>query len=246
MPEAEVKEVQQESPVETPPEDKTETVVESTATPKEQVKETQTTPQVDPQLEVFKQKAKALDELVGNQDFQTWYQGRNNPQQPKKEEPALTPEDLQALWQDPAKAYSHINQLIEKKAAEMLTPALSKQQQDIEVMKRTRDIETTASRHDDFWKLDEKGLIEQQIRKYPNISAEDAYWLAKRGMVESEAIQKAHQTIDKKRNLVVEKPGVNVGSSKVVKVKNRSELLEKAYEYAKKGEDVPEFEIERG
>lgn len=199
----------------------------------------------DPEIESLREKARSLDTLVNDNRFREWYAGISAPPKPEPR-PQLTPEELMQLQQDPVKYSEYIRKEALEAAKQELMPQIQRQQNEIEVMKRGRDIESTANRHPDFWDLDDKGLIEAQIRKYPGINAEDAYWLAKRGTVEQEVMAKAQETIRKKQGLVVEKPGVQVGSSRVVKVKNKSELFEKAYEYAKKGvspEDMPDFEV---
>lgn len=194
---------------------------------------------------LYREKADLFDSLTRDAGFRDWYASRNQPKTPeKKVEPQMTDEELQALWSDPRKYNQYLESKIEARAREIITPIVEKSSREIEILKRTREIENTASIHKDFWELDEKGLIEKTMTKYPNLSAEDAYWLAKREVVEQQALTQAHETINKKRGLVVEKPGVSVGTSKVVKVRSKGELMEKAYEYAKRGEEPPEFDIE--
>lgn len=201
---------------------------------------------VDPEIQALRQRAQAFDNLVQDQRFREWYSSVTNPKQSEvKKEPDLTPEQYAELQADPVKMQNFLDRRIEAKAQEMIAPALTRAQSEIEVLKRSNEIQNVANAHKDFWELDEKGLIEKTMMRYPNLSAEDAYWLAKRPGMEAEAMQKAHDTIKKKQGMVVEKPGVTTNGPKVVKVKSKTELMERAYEYAKRGEEPPEFEIEK-
>ena len=198
----------------------------------------------------FHKKAEALDQLVSYAPFVEWYNKQNNPEQPKKDsgsqepvEPDMSDDQFSNLVQNKDEFNKYVKGLAKKQAEEMYLPMAQKTQREVDYLKNLEKIKSFGQEHPDFWDLDKKGLVEPLIRKYPQMDLDDIYKLAKYSTVESEAVKKAHNMVQAKKEAVVEQPGANVPASRKVKVKNRREAMMQAYEAAEKGQTPPEFEF---
>lgn len=193
----------------------------------------------------FKSRANALDSLVKDPEFVNWYQNRNKPKatEPAKEED-LTPEQWQAISQDPKAFNLYLKQQAKKMFDEQYGPQIQAQTQTVDVLKRQSEIEIFAAQNKDFWNLDEKGLIEPIIKKYPKLGLDEVYKLAKYDTLQEEATKKAHGIVEKKKTATTEKPGVSSAATNgKVKVKNREEAMLIAMENARAGRASPDFDI---
>ena len=89
----------------------------------------------------------------------------------------------------------------------------------------------------------DQGLIEPIVRKYPMLSFEDAYWLAKKDTLNEEADRRARGIVSGKKGAVLEKPGSGAGvKSQKVNAKNREEAMNMVAEAIRAGRPVPEFD----
>lgn len=199
----------------------------------------------------LQEKAQLLDNLLGHPEFQKWYsglapgqlQGKPSPSQADLAQSPLTDEEFADVLADPGKLKKHITEESARIARGIIEPVLKNTQRDLEVLKLKDEIHSFAAEHEDFWDLDQKGLLRPIFQKYPNISVEDAYALAKAPLARQEATQAAHQTVQLKKAATLEKPGVtNSMTTQKVRVRDRLEALTVAYAYAKEGRQPPQFE----
>ena len=99
------------------------------------------------------------------------------------------------------------------------------------------------TKYPDFKELDKRGLIEPIIRKYPGMTFEDAYKLAKHETIDEEADKRARGIVEKKKVSNVERGNNAPGAkSSRVSARNREEAMEMVMEAVKAGREVPEFD----
>lgn len=198
--------------------------------------------------EKFKGMAQEYERLLKAPEFQQWYQGIRAPQTQTKQEPKrfeLSNEDFVAALSDPKKFSQTVYQLAEQIANEKFAPQIQQTQWEINLQKRTSEVERTMAAHSDFKELDSKGLIEPILMKYPTIGMEDAYWLAKRGTMNEEIDRRARGLVQQKKNASTEKPGTSAGArSNRVTAKTTLEAMEIAAEAFRQGREVPDIDIE--
>lgn len=149
-------------------------------------------------------KAQALDQLTKHDGFRKWYADQLNPQ-PKAPEPSkfeLTPEKQAELLSDPAKMQGYIEGLTMDVINRVALPAAKQAQMEARTLRNEQEISRLAERHPDFDDLNKNGKIEEIVAGYAQrgaeIPLEDAYWLAKRPFMESEAHVKAQQRVQEK------------------------------------------------
>lgn len=202
-----------------------------------------------------RKKGETLDQLSKYQPFVDWYNKHRagldkEPEQTpaaKKEEPLaqaleeLSPEKYAELFNNP-KAFREYVQSVALNAS---APYIQEAQQKAEFVMNLNKVESFAKEHPDFWELDKHGLIEPLITKYPGMELEDVYRLAKFPFVEDEAVRKAHNIVQDKRVAVTEKPGQVMPGSSRVKVKSREEAMSLAWDYAQKGQEIPDFDFSK-
>lgn len=207
-----------------------------------------------------RKKAETLDQLVGYSPFVKWYNGHVNGEpttgkpteqlgEPEKAPQAildsLSEEEMQLLSTDPKKFKEVLRQAIREEASQALLPMMLETRKEVEYQKNLSKVESFSKEHSDFWDLDDKGLIDPLIAKYPGMGLEDIYKLAKYPYLEQDAVQKAHGIVQQKKAATVEKPGVGLPSSNKVRVKSREEAMALAWDYAERGQTVPEFEFDK-
>lgn len=212
-------------------------------------------------LAEYKKKAESLDQLVGYDPFVQWYNkhltgaDKEKVEQPKAK-PAestapknpglfedLSDEEYQLLMTDKGKMGKYLQAKIQEQAMNVAMPGIQQAQQKVQYMENLSKIERFAQEHPDFWELDKKGLIEPLIDRYPGLELDDIYKLAKFPFVQQEAVQKAHQMVQMKQSATVEKPGLGLPSVSKAKVKSREEAMSLAWDYAARGQAVPDMEI---
>lgn len=199
-------------------------------------------------LSAAEKKAQALDQLSNHQGFQKWYwEQMNGGAKPevKKEDPYnLTPETQAELLSDPAKMRSYIEGLTKSVIDQYALPAANEARREAQTLRNEQTIEHLAEKYKDFDNLTDK--ISEVIGKYyqkngVDIDLEDAYWLAKRPFMESEAEIKAHQRVEEKVNGSTLPPsGAPPAGVKMISGKGMSfeEKMRVAAEHAFRGEKV--------
>lgn len=197
--------------------------------------------------DALSQRAQSYDQLVRHPEFQKWYAGQTGqkPASPTAKSPleSYSDEQLASLGISRPQA-EFIDKLAEERAKMFAEPRINEAKQEVAVMRRASEIESFAKEHSDFWELDKQNLIEPVLNKYPSISIQDAYILAKAPFLQQEAVNKAHGIVEKKKAASVERPGVSPSASAgKVKVKDRVEAMEIAMRYAREGKEAPDFEI---
>lgn len=187
------------------------------------------------------QAAKEWEQVRSDPRFVEWTRALSNPQ-PKAFEidndrftKALSdPSEFARLVQDAAK------HLVENQ----FRPQIEQTQNQVAFQNKLTEVKEVAAKYPDFKDLDAQGKIEPLIRKYPNLSFEDAYWLAKKDTFDVEVDKKARGLVDKKKTASVERPGnPPSGKTSKVQVKSRVEAMELAYDAAQAGRPIPEFEF---
>ena len=210
-----------------------------------------------------RKKAESLDQLIKYDPFVKWYNkhltggdpveqlapkpesNRESPKGPTGLFEDLTDDEYQLLSADKAKFGKYMQQKIIEQASQVALPVAQAAKQKVEYLENLSKIERFAQEHSDFWDLDSKGLIEPLIEKHPGLDIEDVYKLAKFPYLQQEAIQKAHQMVQDKKNATVERPGLGIPSAGKVKVKSREEAMNMAWDYHARGQTPPDFEIVR-
>ena len=194
----------------------------------------------------FKEMAQEYERLLRSTEFQQFYQGLRQPAQPAQAPKfELSDEQFVGALGNKEQFLALVNHLAEKVAAEKLGPQLQQTRQEMELSKRTVEIERTIKEHPDFMELDKRGLIEPILRKYQNISFEDAYWLAKRNVFNEEVDKKARGIVAEKKGASVERPGNPPGGrSQRVHAKTRLEAMEIAAAAHREGREIPDIEID--
>jgi hypothetical protein len=203
----------------------------------------------------IRKKAESLDQLVGYKPFVDWYQKHTSGQdkvsesespakdskqeQPKQKE--LSDEEFELLKTDKNRFMDYVKELARQESL----PIALKAQQKVEYLETVNKIEAFAKDHPDFWDLDQKGLIETTIKKYPNLEIDDIYRLAKYPFLEQEAVQKAHQIVQQKKDSVVEKPTTSGGTNPVKKFKSRLEAMIATADAVAAGQEPPNWELDK-
>ena len=205
----------------------------------------------------FKKKGEVLDQLGSYEPFVKWYNqhragldkglpdktlvDKTEQEQPKGSMAEMTQEELMEIQGNPKKFQEYVKNLALQASAPMVREA----QQKAEYVMNLNKVENFAREHPDFWDLDKKGLVEPLIEKYPGMELEDVYKLAKFPFVEDEAVRKAHNIVQDKKVAVTEKPGQVMAGSSKVKVKSREEAMSLAWDFAQKGQAIPEFDYSK-
>ena len=205
----------------------------------------------------FKKKGETLDQLASYEPFVKWYNqhragldkpseqpmSRTQPEQAEqpKAQAEMSQEDYALLLGDPKKMQEYIKSV----ALQASAPMIQEAQQKAEFVMNLNKVESFAREHADFWDLDKKGLIEPLIEKYPGMELEDIYKLAKYPFVEDEAVRKAHNIVQDKKSAVTEKPGQVMPGSSKVKVKSREEAMTLAWDFAQRGQEIPDFDFSK-
>ena len=173
--------------------------------------------------------------------FQAWAESLRKPEAPKAFE--ITDEEFAAAFADK----NQLGALIQKAAKDLIEktvgPQLESTKQRQEFNDKVNELQKTVTKFPDFKDLDKRGLIEPLIRKYPGLTFEDAYKIAKHETINEEADRRARGIVAAKKAAIVERPGVpNAGKGALVKAKNREEAMNMVMEAQRAGRPIPEFE----
>lgn len=173
--------------------------------------------------------------------FQQWAQSLNQPAAPKPFE--ITDDNFAAALTDKAKFTELVQQAAQHLLEQTVGPELASVKQRNEFQEKVGELQQTVAKFPDFKDLDKRGLIEPIIRKYPGLSFEDAYWLAKKDTLNEEADRRARGIIDSKKKASIERPGTPAAAKGArVSAKNREEAMNMVAEAIRAGRPVPEFE----
>lgn len=173
--------------------------------------------------------------------FQQWAQSLNQPPTPQPFD--ITDDQFAAALSDKNQFAQLVNLMAEKLLAERVAPQLEQVNRHNELNAKVNDLRQVVSKYPDFKDLDKRGLIEPIIRKYPHISFEDAYWLARKDTLNEEADRRARGIIAGKKTAAIEKPGSGSGGrSPRVNAKNREEAMNMVAEAVRAGRPIPEFD----
>lgn len=144
---------------------------------------------------------------------------------------------------DKAAFVSAVQQAAKHMLEQTVTPQLESVRQHNEFQAKVGELQQTVAKFPDFKELDKRGLIEPIIRKYPMLSFEDAYWLAKKDTLNEEADRRARGIVLGKKTATLERPGTSSGGrSQKVSAKNREEAMLMVAEAVRAGRPVPEFD----
>ena len=174
--------------------------------------------------------------------FQAWSESLRKPPEPKAFE--ISDDQFAAALSDKGQFTKLVQDAAKALLEQTVGPQLESVKQHNEFQSKVTELQQTVAKFPDFKDLDKRGLIEPIIRKYPALSFEDAYWLAKKDTLNEEADRRARGIIDGKKKATVERPGVPPAAAKGAKVsaKNREEAMNMVAEAIRAGRPVPEFE----
>jgi hypothetical protein len=174
--------------------------------------------------------------------FQQWAEGLRKPAPAKPFE--VSDEAFAAILSgDKGKFQETVMQAAQHLLKEQVAPQLERVNQHNEFTSKVTELQQTVAKYPDFKELDKRGLIEPLIRKYPGLSFEDAYKLAKHETINEEADRRARGIVDGKKKATVERPGVTTAAKGArVVAKNREEAMNMVAEAIRAGRPVPEFD----
>lgn len=192
----------------------------------------------------YEKHQKAAQEWEGVRNdprFQQFAQSLNAPAQPKPLE--ITDEQFTAALSDKGQFIALVNQAARQLLDQQVRPQLEQTQQHFLLQSKINEINEVSHKYPDFKELDKRGFIEPLVRKYPNLSFEEIYKMAKFETFDEEADKRARGIIEKKKGAGVER-GHNAPGAKTSRVsaKNREEAMEMVMEAVKAGREVPEFD----
>lgn len=195
----------------------------------------------------LRQRAQAFDTLRNNQAFQKWYYEQTNPQAATQGQGQfdLTPEKQAELLTEPKKFQEYVQNMALDLIQKVALPEAQKAKYEAQTLRMEQEVGHLAGKYKDFDDLNNSGKISEVLEKYAqkgaDIDLEDAYWLAKRPFMESEAVLKAQQRVQAKVNGTTLPPASATNSGvKVVSAKGLSfqEKLRVAAEAAARGEKI--------
>lgn len=173
--------------------------------------------------------------------FQKWADGLRQPQPPKAFE--ITDDQFAAALSDKSQFTALVQQAAKDLLEKTVGPQLESTKQRQEFNDKVTELQQTVTRYPDFKELDKRGLIEPIIRKYPHLSFEDAYKIAKHETINEEADRRARGIVATKKAATVERPGTpSAAKGTLVKAKNREEAMNMVAEAIRAGRPIPEFE----
>ena len=186
--------------------------------------------------------AKEWEGVRNDTRFQAWAESLRKPPEPKPFEvsddqfaAALTDKgQFTKLVQEAAQA------LLEKSGLGQQLESVKKRN---EFNDKVSELQQTVTKYPDFKDLDKRGLIEPIIKKYPSMTFEDAYKLAKHSTIGEDAAKLAAGIVKGKKDAIVERPGLPpAGKGPTLKAKNREEAMNLVMEAARAGRPIPEFD----
>ena len=173
--------------------------------------------------------------------FQQWAESLRQPAAPKPFE--ITDDQFTAALSDKGQFTALVQQAAKALLEQTVGPQLESVKQHNEFQTKVTELQQTVVKYPDFKELDKRGLIEPIIRKYPHVSFEDAYKIAKHETINEEADRRARGIVAAKKSATVERPGTpSAAKGTLVKAKNREEAMNMVAEAIRAGRPVPEFD----
>lgn len=193
--------------------------------------------------EPSKKAAAELNAIKNDPGFQKWVMERNAPAKPSPFE--ITDDQFTAALTDKAQFTKLVQEAAKHLLQNEVQPKLQQTEAHFQLEAKKNELNATVQKFPDFKELDKRGLIEPIIRKYPNVSFEDAYWMAKQHTYKEDIAKAARGQVNDRKNSGVEK-GNNAPSARrnVVKVADRLEAMERAAEDFRAGREVAEYEYD--
>lgn len=173
--------------------------------------------------------------------FQKWAESLRQPAPPKPFE--ISDDQFAAALSDKGQFTALVQQAAKALMEQTVGPQLESVKQHNEFQTKVTELQQTVVKYPDFKELDKRGLIEPIIRKYPHLSFEDAYKIAKHETINEEADRRARGIVASKKAATVERPGTpSAAKGTLVKAKNREEAMNMVAEAIRAGRPIPEFE----
>ena len=190
----------------------------------------------------YRQAAQEWEGVRNDPRFQQWADGLRRPEPPKPFE--VSDEAYAAVLSGDKGAFVAAVQAAAKHLMEQTVgPQLESVKQHNDFQAKVGELQQTVAKFPDFKDLDKRGLIEPIIRKYPNMSFEDAYKIAKHSTINEEADRRARGIVDGKKKATVERPGTpSAAKGSRVSARNREEAMNMVAEAIRAGRPVPEFD----
>lgn len=193
--------------------------------------------------EPSKRAAQELERIKGDPAFQEWLQNRNAPAKPSPFE--ITDDQFTAALTDKAQFTKLVQDAAKHLLQNEVQPKLAQTEQHFAFEAKKNELNATVLKFPDFKDLDKRGLIEPIIRKYGNISFEDAYWIAKKATYAEDVAKAARGQVDSRKGASVERP--NNAPSKtqtVTKVADRAELMERVAQDIREGREPGNYDYD--
>lgn len=173
--------------------------------------------------------------------FQKWSESLRQPEPPKAFE--ITDDQFAAALTDKGQFTKLVQEAAKALLEQTVGPQLESVKQRNDFNEKVTELQQTVARFPDFKDLDKRGLIEPIIRKYPGMTFEDAYKMAKYATIDEEADRRARGIVGAKKAAIVERPGTPAaGRGPIIKAKNREEAMNLVAEAIRAGRPIPEFD----
>lgn len=185
--------------------------------------------------------AKEWEGVRNDPRFNEWVKTINAPQAPKPFE--ISDDQFTAALSDKGQFTKLIQDAAKQLLETQFGPQLQQTEQKMQFQEKVTELQATVAKYPDFKDLDKQGKIEPIIRKYPGMSFDDAYKLAKHETFNDEVDKKSRGVVALKKAATVERPGTPPGArTNRVKAKGRIDAMTQTMEAIRAGRPVPEFE----
>ena len=193
--------------------------------------------------EPSKKAAQELNNIKNDPRFQKWVSSLNAPEPPKPFE--ITDEQFTAGLTDRAQFVKLVQDAARHLVDNQIGPKLQQTEQHFQLEAKTNELHATIAKFPDFKELDKRGLIEPILRKYKDISFDDAYWIAKQHTNKEDVAAAARGQVNARKGATVER-GNNAPSTRktVVKVENRLEAMTRTAEDIAAGREPAEYDYD--
>lgn len=186
--------------------------------------------------------AREWESVRNDPRFQQWSQSLNQPQAPKPFE--IDDDRFTKALTDRNEFTKLVQEAAQHLVDSRYAPQIQQTQHQQKVAEKMTDLNNTVAKYPDFKELDSRGLIEPLVMKYPNVSFEDIYWMAKKNTFNEEVDKRARGLVEKKKTATVERgSGAPSARGSKIAVKSRLEAMELAAEAFRAGRPMPEFEF---
>lgn len=193
--------------------------------------------------EPSKKAAQELNAIKNDPRFQQWVQGLNKPEAPKPFE--ITEDQFTAALTDKQQFTKLVQDAARHLVDQQIGPKLQQTDQHFQLQAKTSELHATVQKFPDFKDLDKRGLIEPIIRKYPNVSFEDAYWMAKQHTFKEDVAKAARGQVEERKGSGVERPNNAPSKSQTVtKVASRLEAMERTAEDLRAGREIGQYDYD--